>query len=154
MRVLAPPFVGLAALALLGGWRWSRRKDARDAAAFGASRNPLELSAAFLFAVLFTVMVVATKLVASSFGTGGLLALAALMGVTDVDPFILGVVQGVGDHIALLLAACAIVVAAASNNLMKGIYGLSFSNPATGRQTFALLSALALVGLAPLLWLR
>ncbi len=154
MRVLALPFLGLAALALLVGGLWSRRQDSRDASASGVARNPLELSAAFLFAVLFMAMVVATKLVASSFGSGGLLALATLMGVTDVDPFILGVAQGAGNHLALSLAACAIVVAAASNNLVKGIYGLSFSHPTTGRQTFALLSALALMGLAPLLWLR
>ena len=118
-----------------------------DAVAPGAPRNPLELSAAFLFAVLFTAMIVATKLVASSFGSGGLLALAALMPESRTSiPSFLGVVQGVGSHIALALAACAIVVAAASNNLVKGIYGMSFSNPATGRQTFALLSILALSG--------
>ncbi len=86
------------------------------------ARNPLELSAAFLFALFMALMVV-TRLVLGAFGKGGLLALAALMGVTDVDPFILGG-AGAGAHrVELLLAASAIVVAAASNNLVKGLYG-------------------------------
>jgi uncharacterized membrane protein (DUF4010 family) len=154
MRVLALPFIGLGAMALGGGWFWSHRKDARDASALRKARNPLELSAAFLFALLFMALMVVTRLVLGAFGKGGLLALAALMGVTDVDPFILGVVQGTGAQIALLVAAAAIVVAAASNNLVKGVYGLGFAVRVTGRQTVALLGGLSLLGLVPLLWLR
>ncbi len=154
MRVLALPFMGLGAVALGSGWFWSHRRDERDAPAPHKARNPLELSAAFLFALLFRALMVVTRLVLGAFGKGGLLALAALMGVTDVDPFILGVVQGAGAHIELLLAASAIVVAAASNNLVKGLYGLGFADGATGKQTFMLLSGLSLLGLAPLLWLH
>jgi len=154
MRVVAWPFVALGAVALGGGWLWSHRGDSRDAPAPGKARNPLELSAAFLFAVLFMALMVVTKLVLGAFGKVGLLALAALMGVTDVDPFILGVVQGTGAHIALPLAAAAIVVAAASNNLVKGVYGLSLADRATGGQTFTLLGGLSVLGLAPLVWLH
>ena len=154
MRGLALPFIALGAVALGVGWFWSRRKDARDAPAPRKARNPLELSAAFLFALLFMALMIVTRLVLAAFGKVGLLALAALMGVTDVDPFILGVVQGTGAQIALLLAASAIVVAAASNSLVKGIYGLGFADQATGTQAFALLSGLAVLGLGPLLWLR
>jgi len=154
MLRVALPFVGLGAVAVLAGWLWSRRRDGADSPVAGAVRNPLELSAAFLFALLFMLMVVATKLVSNALGKGGLLSLAALMGLTDVDPFILGVAQGTGDRIAIPLAAAAVVVAAASNNLIKGFYGYSFADRVTGRQTFALLAGLAFLGLAPLLWVR
>ena len=53
----------------------------------------------------------------------------------------------------LLLAAVAILIAAASNNLVKGIYAYVISDRKTGVQSLALLAVLALLGLAPLLWL-
>jgi uncharacterized membrane protein (DUF4010 family) len=154
MRALALPFLGLAALALLAGWLWSLRKEpGGGAGASPEARNPLELSAAFLFAFLFVAMLVASKLTLSLFGAGGVFSLAAIMGVTDVDPFILGVAQGTDEQVPLPIAAAAIVIASASNNLVKGIYGRVFADRATGTQTLVLLGGLAVVGLVPLLWL-
>jgi hypothetical protein len=42
------------------------------------------------------------------------------MGIADVDPFIMGLTQAAGT--ALRLASSGIVIAAASNTLVKGIY--------------------------------
>jgi uncharacterized membrane protein (DUF4010 family) len=153
VRRVSLPFVGLAALAVIAGWLWSRRGASPDAPANQESRNPLELSAAFLFALLFVALVALTKLVLEAFGNGGLIFLAGVMGLTDVDPFILGVAQGAGDRTGVAIAAMAIVVAAASNNLIKGVYALGFGDREAGARTFALLSGLALLGLVPLLWL-
>jgi len=149
---LAPAFLALATLAILGGWLWSRRPDASSEAIQRESlpRNPLELRAAFLFALLFLATVVITQFVLQHFGRSAVYALGAIMGVADVDPFILGLAQSTATP--LRLAAEGILITAASNNLVKGIYAYAFADRQTGRQSAALLLALTVCGLLPLLW--
>jgi uncharacterized membrane protein (DUF4010 family) len=151
---LAPAFLALAALGTLGGWLWSRRSDSGSVTVGRelTARNPLELRVAFLFAVLFLAIVVATQFVLRHFGRGGVYALAAIMGVTDVDPFILGLTQSTGSSTPLALAATGILIAAASNNLVKGVYAYMFADRQTGRQGAVLLWVLAACGVIPLLW--
>jgi len=149
---LAPAFLTLAVLGILGGWLWSRRPDPSSEAIHRefVPRNPLELRAAFLFALLFLVVLVVTQFVLLHFGRGGVYTLAAIMGVTDVDPFILGLAHGTATP--LPLAGAGILIAAASNNFVKGIYAYMFADRQTGRQSAGLLLALAVCGLLPLLW--
>jgi len=79
--------------------------------------------------------------------------LAAIMGVTDVDPFIMGMTQAAGTLTPLRIAAAAVVIAAASNNLIKGIYAYSLADRETGIQGLRFLAGLAVLSLAPLFWL-
>jgi uncharacterized membrane protein (DUF4010 family) len=153
--MLAPAFLALAAAAILAGWFWSRRPDAVQSQIQREFEpgNPLELGAAFLFALLFLAMLVATQLAVTYLGHAGVNLLAAIMGVTDVDPFILGMTQSAGALTPLKVAATAVLIAAASNNVVKGIYSYSLADRQTGRQSFPLLLALAVAGLMPLIWL-
>jgi uncharacterized membrane protein (DUF4010 family) len=155
MARLALPFLVLAGLAVVGGWLWSRRSDANVSAIKREyeSENPLELRAALFFALLFLAMLVATQFAATSLGKAGVDALAAVMGVTDVDPFILGMTQTAGNVTPLGIASVAVVIAAASNNLIKGIYAYAIAHRKTGIESFSLLVGLAVLGLVPLLWL-
>jgi uncharacterized membrane protein (DUF4010 family) len=152
---LAPAFLVLAGVAIAGGWIWSRLPDAAEAEIKREfePKNPLELLAAFLFALLFLAMLIATQLAVTYLGRAGVNTLAAIMGVTDVDPFIMGMTQSGGSATPLAVAAVAILIAAASNNLIKGIYAYSLADRKTGIQSLVLLAALALLGLSPLLWL-
>jgi len=148
---LLPSFLSLGGVGLLGGWLWSRRSDSgrkSDVRDFQV-KNPLELSAAFLFALTFVALLMATHYALAWFGRGGVYGLGALAGIVDVDPFVLGVMQSAGTE-SLGLAAGGIIVAAASNNLVKGVYAVGFGDRATGHQAFALLLGLALLGLIPL----
>jgi len=152
---LAPPFLLFAALAIATGWIWSRRPDAQasDVKREYQPKNPLELRAALLFAVLFLVMLVATQLAVTYLGRAGVNVLAAIMGVTDVDPFIMGMTQAAGTLTPLRVAAAAVAIAAASNNLIKGIYAYSLADKRTGIQSLSFLAGMAALGLTPLLWL-
>jgi uncharacterized membrane protein (DUF4010 family) len=114
--------------------------------------NPLEITSAFTFAGIFLVILVATKIVADRFGDVGVLILAVIMGAADVDPFILGLTQTVGVGLSLETAALAVVIAAAVNNLMKGIYAVIFGTRRTGRLSLAVLGALGGVSLI-LFWM-
>ena len=155
MAILALPFAALAGVAAVAGWLWSRIPDPDSGAVKREyePRNPLELRAAFLFALLFLVILVATHLVAVYLGKAGVYSLAAIMGITDVDPFIMGMTQSAGTLTPVSTAATGILIAAASNNVVKGIYAYSLADRRTGRQSLCLLVALAALGLTPLLWL-
>ncbi|MGA9799064.1 MAG: MgtC/SapB family protein [Terriglobales bacterium] len=156
MSLLALPFLVLAGLAAGIGWLWTRRTDSatQPMAAEFEPKNPLELLAAFLFAALFLAMLIATQLAITYLGTAGVNTLAGIMGVTDVDPFIMGMTQAAGTLTPLKIAAVAVLIAAASNNLVKGIYAYSVADRKTGIQGLSLLTALAVAGLVPLFWLR
>ncbi len=155
MVALAPSFLLLAAIASAVGWLWSRRKDAGtdEVKREFEPKNPLELGAAFLFAFLFLTMLVATRLAIAHLGSGGVYGLAALAGVTDVDPFIMSMTQAAGTLTPMQVASASILIAAASNNLVKGIYARFFADRETGNESLWLLAGLGVLGLAPLLWL-
>jgi uncharacterized membrane protein (DUF4010 family) len=152
---LAPGFIGLAVVAIGAGVLLAlRQAGARGGASTaGIATNPLELRPAFLFASAFLVVLVLTKLAIEYVGRAGLYGLAALTGLSDVDPFVLGLAQSGGRAEPLTVAASAIVIAAAANNVAKGIYAYAFADRATGRLAVALLAVLAVAGLVPLVWL-
>ncbi|HLK65316.1 MAG TPA: DUF4010 domain-containing protein [Bryobacteraceae bacterium] len=155
IALLEAPFLVLAGASIMCGWLWSRVPDAKtgDIEREFEPKNPLELRAALGFAVLFVAMLVATHLVVTYLGKAGVYSLATLMGVTDVDPFIMGMTQAAGSSAPLAVAAVAILIAASSNNLVKGIYAYSLSDRRTGKLSLIVLAALAITGLTPLLWL-
>ncbi len=154
MEKLAIPFVVLAIIAMAAGWIWSRRSDAIALKAGQAvePKNPLEIRAALFFALLFVGMLVATHLAVTYLGRSGVYTLAAIMGVTDVDPFIMGLTQSAPLMTPLHVASDGILIAAASNNVIKGIYAYALSSRKTGVQSLVLLLGLAVLGLLPLLW--
>jgi uncharacterized membrane protein (DUF4010 family) len=155
LTTLGVPFAILAGVGVGVGWLWTRIPEASagEVKREFEPKNPLELRAAFFFAFLFLGILVITHLVVTYLGRAGVYTLAAVMGVTDVDPFIMGMTQSAGGITSLKVAAAAILIAAASNNLVKGIYAYSLSDRKTGVESLGLLAGLALAGLAPLLWL-
>jgi uncharacterized membrane protein (DUF4010 family) len=155
MRMLALPFLFLAATAAVAGWLWARRPDGASEQLHRQDHpeNPLELRAAFFFAALFLIILIATRLAFSYMGNRGAYALGAVIGFADVDPFIMSMTQTNGATAQLNVSAGAIVLAAASNNIAKGIYAYFFGSRNAGRQGLILMFLLALAGLLPILWL-
>jgi uncharacterized membrane protein (DUF4010 family) len=156
MLQLYIPFLVLAALAVGIGWLWTLRadKNAQDVQRESDPKNPLELLTAFLFAGLFLAMLVVTQLAVTYLGRTGVNTLAAIMGVSDVDPFIMGMTQAAGTLTPLNVAAVAVLIAASSNNVVKGIYSYSLAGNRTRVQCLVMLLGLAAAGLVPLFWLR
>lgn len=153
-KVLTLPLLALSFAAILGGWLWHRLPEGQGVVEGEAPppRNPLELRTAFLFAVVFLAMLVITHLVVSHLGHGGVYALGAIMGVADVDPYIMGMTSyGVGPMMGV--AAAGILIATGANNLAKGSYAAFLAKGHAGRWSLMLLGGLALLGLLPLFWL-
>jgi len=71
--------------------------------------------------------------------------LSAVVGLTDIDPFVLNIAQGgiAGMTVASLCAA--VLIAASSNNLAKAAYAVGFGGAAARRPAVMLL-ALSLFG--------
>ena len=109
--------------------------------------NPLALGTAFTFALLFVAISAITTMVQTYLGGAGVLGLAAVVGVTDIDPFVLGLAQGGAANVGLSLAATAIVVATASNNVLKAIYAVAFSRRRESLIPAAMLAGGAVVAL-------
>lgn len=153
LALLGPSFLVLGCAALAGGWVWSRRPDrgGGDLEREHVARNPLELRSAFLFAGVFTAILIATRLVLDHFGSPGIYALAVLVSPSYIDPFILSLAQSAGAATPVATAAGAIVVAAAANNVVKAIYAFTLGDRPTGREGMAILLAYAALALIPLL---
>lgn len=83
-------------------------------------QNPFEIRPALLFAVLFVVLSVITRLFTTYFGNMGTLLLASVVGVSDVDPFILSIIRGI--DIQPIIVVNAVVLAVMSNTIAKAVY--------------------------------
>jgi len=133
LRLLVPflVFSGLAA-----GWAfWGCRQPKRDQSEEEANvvmkeRNPLELNAAFLFAVMFVGVALVTKYVLFYFHDLGLRMLSFLVGASDIVPFIVSILQG-GLGLSETQILQAVVIATASNNVMKTLYVFLFGHRRT-----------------------
>jgi len=147
-RILAPPLIGLAlvafAICAVQYWWVRSTEESKPQTTMlpATSRNPLEIIPAAAFAGLFVATSLASSFATSTFGTSGIYALAAIIGVSDIDPFVLNLVQGGTTGITNTAIAAAILIAASSNNMLKAFYAVSFG----GRMTAG--SAAALVVLA------
>ncbi len=83
-------------------------------------RNPFEIKPALIFAALFVLLSVVTVFVLRLYGDTGLIVLAAVTGVTDIDPFILSLVNQAVDYHNMILSA--VLVSMMGNTIMKGLY--------------------------------
>jgi uncharacterized membrane protein (DUF4010 family) len=145
-RLLVVPLVGLAivtgVVAALCARLGTRSRNESE------PTNPLQIWTALVFALLFIVISMLTTFVKSHLGNSGVYGLAAIVGVTDIDPFVLSLAQGGANGVGLATAASAIVIATSSNNVLKAIYTVVFSRRRESWLPAAILGAIALLGLA------
>jgi len=154
--LLAPALLGQCVLAVLVAvWLWySSEKGAASSTSLPAV-NPLQLGTAATFAVLFVLLALASNWMRDSFGREGVYALSLLTGLTDVAPFIINLAQGGVTDMSLRAIGAAVLLSAASNNVVKGFYALSFGGRRACLRPAIALLALGLIGLlVPLAYVR
>lgn len=110
----------LAIVGLLLSIHKERGVQATEETTVHTLRNPFEVRPALVFASLFVLLSVASILAQRFYGDAGLLTLAGITGVTDIDPFILSVVNQ--SALIRIIAVPAIIVSMMSNTVVKGIY--------------------------------
>ena len=152
---LAPPLLALALLGLVlaGIWYWARAVPTAPKITTAPPTNPLELTTALVFAASFVAVSLASTWVRAEFGEAGLFGLAAIVGLTDINPFVLSIAAGGAARLPAGAAAAAILVAASSNNLLQAVYATAFAGGRAAAAPAAALSLLALAGGGAAWWI-
>ncbi len=91
-------------------------------------KNPLEFKTALVFGFLFAFFGVLTHYVILNFGKEGVNILSLIVGVTDIDPYILSLFQNVTASISISTIVTATIIATASNNFIKMVYAVILGN--------------------------
>ena len=143
----APRMAGLSAAGFVfaAGWYWFGPASRVQGAAAAEPINPLELTAAAIFAALFIVVSAASTWAVARFGAAGIYALAAIVGVSDIDPFVLSLAQNGSGAVTSATSVAAILIATSSNNLLKAVYVVVYSG---GRMLVGPMGALLVLAAA------
>jgi len=145
---LWPYFAAPAAIAAAVAAFGALRKKT-NAAGGAEDDNPLGLSGALQMAALFQAVLFVMHAVREAWGQGGVLASAAVLGLTDVDALTLSMTRNVAGSLSPAVAAAGIAVGVASNTLLKlGLavaLGSSRFRLIVGGTLVAMLAALATV---------
>jgi uncharacterized membrane protein (DUF4010 family) len=107
--------------------------------------NPLAAGTAIKLAVLLAAVMLAAELVRRMFGGVGILVVAALSGVADVDAVTISIARMAGGDVDLNTAARAIMIAIAINTVSKAIMASWVGNRKVGLLVGGI-SAVALAG--------
>jgi uncharacterized membrane protein (DUF4010 family) len=145
MPALASLFIVAAALVW---WQWRGIEPGSEGSLAVPPANPLQLTTALIFAALFLAVSLVTAWVQSAFGEAGIFTLAAFVGTSDIDPFVLNLAQGGVSAMPLSAIAAAVLIAASANNLAKAGYAIAFGGLAVGARSAGALTVLALLGFA------
>ncbi|MEH6952755.1 MgtC/SapB family protein (plasmid) [Nitrobacter sp. NHB1] len=108
-------------------------------------RNPLEVGTAIKLAVLLAVVMLVAELVRRMFGGVGILVVAALSGIADVDAVTISIARMGGGDVDVNTAARAIMIAIAINTVSKTIMASWVGNKKVGILVGGI-SAIALAG--------
>jgi uncharacterized membrane protein (DUF4010 family) len=109
--------------------------------------NPLELKAALFFGAFLVLVIFLGKLTIHFFGETGLFLLAAFSGIADVDPINLTLSRMSIDNLSLDVAVLGIVIASATNTLVKAMLALFIGCSGMGVRVLIPLLAAATAGL-------
>lgn len=148
--LLAPALV--AGVALVIYWLW-RHPEARQDGQHGQDpleHSPLGLWSSIKMAAAFQLALTIIEVVRGTLGSPGVLASAALFGLTDTDALTLAMSRLATDAGAVRLAATAIAVGVLANALMKLTLSLALGAPAFRRVAGWGLALLAMASAAAL----
>ncbi len=142
-------FVIVSSLIAVYFLKFHRRKQVKndETQVIHSNNNPLEFKTALIFAGLFIFFGIITGFINKMYGTAGINVLSFVVGVTDIDPFILNLFQS-KLNIDTSILVMAVLNAITSNNLLKMIYGISFGDKTIRPQLitgFSILIGLGLV---------
>ena len=147
-QALLLPAAVMAGLVLAAALVLHRRSLHGQAEAIAPMSNPLQLGTALGFGLLLGVVMLAARWMEAQFSDAGVLALAGISGLSDVDAITLTLARMGETEITTALAGFAIVVAAAANSLAKGAMALAIGGRSLGLRVLLPLALAAGSGIA------
>jgi len=127
------------------------RKELKSESGPVGIRNPLDLSMAVKFGILYAVILFVAELARRYTGENGLMAVSVLSGVTHIDAIVLSVARMAKTELDPNTASHAIVLAALSNTFFKGALIWVLGTPQLRRWVISALGTLLVTGI--ILWL-
>lgn len=140
---LAPPLAGAAVILALGS-ALLLFGNTEQASPQLRIDNPLAIGTALKLAIFIAVVMLAAEVLRQLFGNIGVLVLAALSGIADVDALTLSMARLGGRDIGLDTASLAILIAVAVNTVSKAVMAAS----AGGRKVGLLVGGISAIALA------
>jgi len=129
MLLLMP--VAIITVCAFGTAAWLWRRSTCEQGGSGKYRpemNPLSWRMALSFGAFYALVLFLTHMAQAEFGEGGIMSVAGLSGLSDVDAITLSVSEMSRDQLSATLAAQAILLACAANSLAKWLMGMLFSD--------------------------
>jgi uncharacterized membrane protein (DUF4010 family) len=152
-QLLVVPFLVMFAICLaiskLTGQWTSSGNDPQlevDESVVQGHKNPLEFKTAALFGLLFLIFGLLTDYVMKNYGNSGITGLSFVVGVTDIDPFLLNLLQQ-KTVMSQTIIVLAFINATSSNNILKMIYASTICSKPSRRKLLISFSGLILSGL-------
>ena len=146
---LLPAFIVGAAITTIAVWRESDKAKSKNEETL---ESPLKLWSAIRMALAFQLSLMAISLVRDTLGARGVIASAALLGLTDMDALTLSMNRLGTTEELIVLAARAIAVGVLANSVLKTVLVLTLGTGIFRRLAAIGIAALLLVG-AVSLWL-
>lgn len=148
LKALAPPFLAAAAAGtvvalLLVPWRMHGK-----AASGGELPNPFALATALQFGAILAVVSLAAEGLRRWLGEAGLLVLAGISGLADVDAVLVSLAGNAGIDASTRIMVLALLLAAAANSAVKVAIGFVLGNRAFGLRLGASMAAALAAGAA------
>jgi len=135
---------GLAGVFLL--WR-SQRQASSGADRAVSLQNPLKLSTAISFGLLFAFVLFLVAAAQQRFGSAGVYATSMIAGLVDVDAITLSSANLAAEgRVAPQVAAGAILLASIVNTISKAVLAISLGSTELRRPVLAVFGAMALAG--------
>jgi uncharacterized membrane protein (DUF4010 family) len=144
-RLLAVPMLAMAVAGLAASLAIHRGAVAAGAAPV-ALKNPVSLSAAAQFSLLFAAVLVASKAANAWLGAAGVYVAALAAGTTDMDAIALSMAELAPAQLPARVAATAVFLAGVTNTVVKGILAVSLGGWAYGRTVLAAFGAILAAG--------
>jgi uncharacterized membrane protein (DUF4010 family) len=113
--------------------------------------NPFDIGETLRFGALLSVVLIASKWALAVIGNSGLIALASISGLADVDPITLSMGQAAGHSVTFPYAAVIVLIATAANTLTRCVLAWSFGGVRLGAIMTTIASAGVIAGLIGLI---
>jgi uncharacterized membrane protein (DUF4010 family) len=112
------------------------RKSGKSSKTDGmVSKNPLNLLDALKFGAIYVTILLLVGLAKEYMGTGAIFAVSAVSGLADVDAVVISMANLGGSTLDIGVALTGVIIAAASNTLVK--YGMCLAFGSPGLKKFA-----------------
>ena len=152
LRLLLPTLLIMSLFTYLAAFLfWKRAPEEAKANHKVKLENPFQLGIALKFGALLLVIMYMARLLQSYFGDASAYFLAAISGITDVDPITLSMSKMSQDGLDLRVAVLAIFIAVSVNSIVKGIIAMIIGGRPIGFRVAGTLAGAVGVGLLTLL---